>query len=242
MFTFIWHTFFFDPVYNTLVFFIDIFPNGDVGLAIIATVVIVKFLLFPLSIKAVKTQKIMREIDPKLREIKEKYKDKREELAKATMEIYREAGMNPFASIGVMFLQIPFIIALYLAVSNGGGVSLPGINLDILYSFVSSPSSVSMNFLGFFDITSKSIVLALTAGILQYINVRFAMPKPPARDPDAAPSFKADFSRNMHMQMLYVMPVIIVMTAYALGSTIALYFVVSNIMTIAQEYFVKKHR
>ena len=115
-------------------------------------------------------------------------------------------------------------------------------DLYILYSFVSSPSSVSMNFLGFFDITSKSIVLALTAGILQYINVRFAMPKPPARDPDAAPSFKADFSRNMHMQMLYVMPVIIVMTAYALGSTIALYFVVSNIMTIAQEYFVKKHR
>ena len=112
MFIYIWHTFFFYPVYNTLVFFIDFIPGGDVGLAIIATVVVVKLLLFPLSIKAVKTQKIMREIEPKLKEIKEKFKDKKEELAKATMNIYREAGMNPFASIGVMFLQIPFIFAL----------------------------------------------------------------------------------------------------------------------------------
>ncbi|OGG88908.1 hypothetical protein A2592_00880 [Candidatus Kaiserbacteria bacterium RIFOXYD1_FULL_42_15] len=242
MFSLIWHAVFFDPVYNTLVFFIDLFPGGDVGLSIIATVVIVKLLLFPLSIKAVKTQKIMRDIEPKLREVKEKFKDKRDELAKATMEIYREAGMNPFASIGVMFLQIPFVIALYLAVLKGGGVPLPGINLDILYSFIPHPSAVTMNFMGLFDITGKSMVLALIAGIAQFFSVRFAMPKPPVRDPNAAPSFKADFSRNMQLQMQYVMPVIIVMTAYTFSATIALYFVVSNIMTIVQELVVRRHR
>jgi YidC/Oxa1 family membrane protein insertase len=66
MFSYIWHTFFFDPVYNVLVFFIDVMPGGDVGLAIIATVILVKLVLLPVSIKAVKTQKVMRDIEPKL--------------------------------------------------------------------------------------------------------------------------------------------------------------------------------
>ena len=63
MFSLIWHTFFLDPVYNTLVFFIDVIPGGDVGLAIICTTILVKFILLPLSIKAVKTQVAMQEIE-----------------------------------------------------------------------------------------------------------------------------------------------------------------------------------
>ena len=107
MFSYIWHTFFFDPVYNGLVFFIDIIPGGDVGLAIIATVIVVKTILLPLSIKAAKTQRVMREIEPKLREIKETHKDNREAQALAMMTVYREAGMNPFASLFLILLQIP---------------------------------------------------------------------------------------------------------------------------------------
>ncbi len=76
MFSTIWHTFFFDPVYNGLVFFIDVVPNGDVGLAIVATTIVVKFILLPLSVRAVKTQAAMREIEPRLKKIKEKIKCK----------------------------------------------------------------------------------------------------------------------------------------------------------------------
>ena len=242
MFSYIWHTIFFDPVYNTLIFFVDVFPLGDVGLAIVATVVVVKLVLFPLSIKAVKTQKIMREIEPKLKELKEKFKDKREEQAKAMMEIYREAGMNPFASIAVMFLQIPFVIALYLAVSSGGGIALPALNIDILYSFIPTPDQVTMIMLGAFDIASKSLPLALVAGITQFISTRYAMPALAPKKADATPNFKDDFARNMNLQMRYVMPVVIVFVAYAFSAAIALYFVVSNLMTLLQEYVVRKHR
>lgn len=238
----IWHTFFFDPVYNALVFFIDIFPDGDVGLAIVATVVLVKVILLPLSIKAVKTQKIMREIEPKLREIKEKFKDKREEQARAMLEVYKEAGMNPFASIVVMFIQIPFIIALYLAVANGGGVPLPAINTDLLYSFIPSPEVVTMVMFGFFDITTRNLPLALVAGITQYFYTRYAMPELAPKDPNVAPTFKDDFARNMQLQMRYVMPVMIVGIAYYFTAAIALYFVVSNLVTLAQEYVVRRHR
>ncbi len=242
MFSYIWHTFFFDPVYNTLVFFIDVIPGGDVGLAIAASILLVKFVLLPLSIQAAKTQKVMREIEPKLKEIKEKHKDNREVQAKAMMAVYQEAKMNPFASIVIIFLQIPIIIALYYAVYSGGGVALPAINTALLYSFIPTPDVISMNFLGLMDITQKSITLALLAGITQYIQVAFMMPKLPPRDPDAAPDMKEDFMRNMQLQMKYVMPVLITAAAYWISAAIALYFVVSNIFAIAQEWYIRRHR
>lgn len=244
MFSFIWHTIFFDPVYNGLVFFIDVIPGGDVGLAIIATVILVKVLLLPLSIKAVKTQKIMKELEPKLKELKEKFKDQREEQARAMMALYKDAGMNPFASILLLFIQIPFVIAIYFAVSKGGGIALPGINADILYSFIPNPTSVSMEFLGNVDITQKSIVLALLAGLTQFFSTKLSMAAMPLKekDPDAAPNLKDDFARNMQFQMKYVMPVFIIFIAYSFSATIALYFVVSNIVQIAQEFYVRKHR
>ena len=244
MFTYIWHTIFLDPVYNGLVFFIDVMPRGDVGLAIIATVIVVKFCLLPLSIKAVKTQKIMKELEPKLKELKEKFKDKREEQAKAMMELYKEAGMNPFASILLLFIQIPFVIAIYFAVSKGGGIPLPGINTDILYSFIPNPSLVSMEFWGQFNIAEKSLLLAVLAGVTQFFSTRLSMPSLPKveKAPDAKPNLKDDFARNMQFQMKYVMPVFIIFIAYSFSATIALYFVVSNLVQIAQEFYVRKHR
>ena len=242
MFSTIWHTIFFDPIYNTLVFFVDIIPGGDVGLAIIATVLLVKTILLPISIKAVKTQKVMREIEPKLKELREKNKDNKQAQAEAMMEVYKEAGMNPLASIFLIFLQIPIIIALYFSVSSGGGVALPEINTELLYSFISTPVSVTMNFLGLFDISQKSILLALGAGVTQFIHVSFTMPKLPPKEPDTEPNMKDDFMRNMQTQMKYVMPVIITVVAYSISAAIALYFLVSNLTMIAQEYFVKKHR
>jgi YidC/Oxa1 family membrane protein insertase len=242
MFSTIWHTIFFDPVYNTLVFFIDIFPKGDVGLAMIATILVVKMILLPLSIRAVQTQKVMKEIEPKLKEIKEKYKEDKQKQAEAMMGIYREAGMNPFASIFLIFLQIPIIVALYLSVYSGGGVALPEINTSLLYSFIASPADATMIFLGMIDITGRSILLALGAGVTQYFHIQLTMPKLPPKDPKAEPSMKDDFMRNMQLQMRYLMPIFIFFIAYTISAAIALYFLVSNLVTIAQEYFIRKHR
>lgn len=68
-------------------------------MAIIATILLVKTVLLPISIKAVKTQKVMQEINPKIKEIKEKYKDDRQLQAQEMMKVYQDAGMNPLASI-----------------------------------------------------------------------------------------------------------------------------------------------
>lgn len=241
MFSYIWHTFFFDPIYNGLVFFIDVIPGGDVGVAIICITVVVKLVLFPLSLKAARTQRVMRELEPKLKEIKKKFKDKREEQARAMMDVYKDAGMNPFASVVLLFVQIPIIIALYLAVSRGGGVPLPDINIDLLYAFIPSPETVNMIFMGTIDIAMKSLPLAILAGVTQFIHAQLAIPTPPKSE-DGKSDFKADFARNMQLQMKYVMPFIIFIVAYTISASIALYFTISNIMAILQEFIVRKHK
>lgn len=242
MFSTIWHTFFFDPVYNTLVFFIDIVPGGDVGVAIILATVLVKTILLPLSIKAAKTQKVMRELEPKLKAIKEDHKDNKEAQARAMMDAYKEGGINPFASILLIFIQIPIIIALYLSVYSGGGVKLPEINTDLLYSFVPNPELVNMFFAGLIHIDGRSLVLAALAGLAQFGYTRLAMPAPKPREAGAEPNFKDDFARSMSFQMRYVMPILIFFVAYTISAAIALYFLVSNLMQIGQEYFVRRHR
>jgi YidC/Oxa1 family membrane protein insertase len=239
MFSSIWHLFFFDPIYNSLVFFLDVVPHGDVGLAIIFTVILVKVALLPLSLKAVRTQLIMRDLEPKLQEIKEKYKDKREEIALKTMQLFKESNVNPFSSILPLFVQIPIVIALYLAVNSGGGVQLPDINTALLYSFIPSPEQTSMFFLGMLDIAQKSLPLAFLAGLTQFIHSHLSLPKATPRDTSKEPSFKDDFARSMQMQMRYVMPVIIFFVAYSISAAIAIYFTVSNLMAIGQEYVVR---
>lgn len=237
--SYIWHTFFFDPVYNSLVFFIDVVRGGDVGIAIILTVLLVKIIMLPLSLKAVRTQLVMRELQPKLDEIKKKYKDKRETQALKSMELFRGAKVNPFSSILLLLIQIPIVIALYFAVARGGGVPLPDINTDLLYSFVPEPRTVTMIFLGFVDIAGKSLPLALFAGITQFLHTRMTLPKSKPKDPNTGPNFKEDFARSMNIQMRYVMPGIIFVVSYTISAAIALYFTISNIASIAQEYYVR---
>ena len=237
-----WHAVFFDPVYNSLVFFIGLIPGGDVGVAIIFTTILIKLVLLPLSIKAAKTQKIMREIEPKLREVKETHKDNREQQAQAMLAIYREAGMNPFSAIFVILLQIPLVIALYLAVYGYAGYALPEVNVEVLYGFLSVPVEISMQFLGLIDMAGRSALLALLAGVTMFWQMRFVMPTLPPRDPEAAPNFQDDFKRNLQLQLKYVMPVIVAVIAYFISAAIALYFVVSNVVAILQEFYIRRHR
>jgi YidC/Oxa1 family membrane protein insertase len=183
----------------------------------------------------------MKEIEPKIKEIKAKITDSAEQ-ARAIMDVYKDGGINPFASILLMFIQIPILIALYLSVYSGGGVALPAINTAILYAFVPTPETITMLFLGMVDVTQKSLFLAVLASAFQFGHGYLAFPTLPPRDKDAAPSMKEDFTRSLQMQMKYVMPIIIGFVAYSISAIIALYFVVSSITAIIQELLIRKHK
>lgn len=234
----------FVPLYNTLVFFIDILPGGDVGFAVIALTLIVKFILFPISKSAVRTSIKSREIQPELEEIKTKYKDNREEMGRAMLDLYRKHKINPFSSIALIFIQLPVVLALYWVVYKGG---LPIINTDILYSFIPAPENVDMIFLGVFHIAeSKSFVLALLAAVTQHIQARLSFPKADKKDEVSAekkpgtPDFKADFAKGMQIQIKWVLPAMIFGISYGLISVVALYWTVSNLFAIAQEIYIRE--
>ena len=91
------NTLVYEPLYNGLVFFVDIIPSHDVGLAVIALTIIVRFILFPLSRRAIETQIQMKKIAPEVEALKEKFKDKKEEQGRAIFTLYRERGVRPFA-------------------------------------------------------------------------------------------------------------------------------------------------
>ena len=241
MFSTIWHAVFFDPVYNFLIFILDHVPGGDLGLAIILLTILIKLILLPLSLRAAKTQYAMRTLEPELALLKEKHNGDREKVARETMDAYKRAGINPFASIFLTFIQLPFIFALYFAVTRGGGVPFPDINTALLYSFVSVPETVNMIFLGVVNIAARNLPLALLAGVTQFFQTRMALPPLPPKQKDAPQSFKDDFARSMQIQMRYVMPAIIFFVAYKFSATIALYFLVSNVIAIGQEYIVRRH-
>ncbi len=232
----IFQTFFFIPLYNGLIFLMAHLPWVDAGVAVIIFTCIVKLLLFPLSKKSVETQIVMKKLEPEITKLKEQYKDNQPEQAKQLMALYKERRLNPFSGVVLLFIQIPIIFALYFVVLRGG---LPAINFDILYSFVTAPQSVNMNFLGLIDISKRNIVLALLAGITQFVQIRYSMPPTEKKKKETA-SFKDDFARSMQMQMRYVMPIFTFIIAYTISAAIALYWTTSNLFTIGQEIYIRR--
>lgn len=163
-----------DPLYNGLIFLISVVPFGDVGIAVVILTALVKIVLLPLAHKSIKTQAVVKKIDPEIKEIRENHKKDKQEQAKRTMELYKKHDINPLSGLLLIIIQIPIILGLYLVFLNGG---LPEINIERLYSFVKSPDIINMNFIGLIDIGGKSIVLALIAGIAQFIQVNLSLPK-----------------------------------------------------------------
>lgn len=229
----------FNPLYNGLIYLIDVVPGADVGIAVILLTIIVKLIIFPLSKSAVRTQIKMKILQEPLKEIQVEYKDNKEEQARKMMALYKEHKINPFSSILLIFIQIPVILALYWVFFRGG---LPEINQEILYSFISVPEVINMNFLGFVDISqTKVLSIALIAAITQFFQARYSFPKPPEKKPGEAPSFKDDMVRGMSIQMKYVLPIITFFISYTFIAVIGLYWIVSNLFAIGQEVYIRNH-
>ncbi|MCE9643819.1 YidC/Oxa1 family membrane protein insertase [Candidatus Parcubacteria bacterium] len=233
----IFNTLIHDPIYNLLVFLIDVIPTHDVGIAVVISTVIVKFVLLPLSKKAAHTQAVLKELEGEVEALKQKHKDDKAQQAQALMNLYRSRNVSPFTMFWALLVQIPIVIALYLIFYKGG---LPAIDTTALYSFVSAPPSVDMLFFGFLDMAGKSWPLALLAGGTQFVQAYFATPAVPPRVAGAEPSFKEDFARSMSIQVRYVLPIIIIFIAHSLTAAVALYWVASNTFTVIQDWWFRR--
>jgi len=231
----IFATFFYQPIYNALVFLMSVVPGANAGVAIILLTLVVRGLLFPLSHRQVVSQSKMREIAPHIEKLKEKHKDDKQEQARKTMELYREYGINPFSGCLLVLVQLPVIFGLYFVFSRG----LLHLNAESLYSFVHLPETVNMMFLGIL-LSKKSLLLAAIAAITQYYQIKLSIPALAPAAEGAKPSFKDDFARSFNMQMRYMLPLIVFGVSYSISAAIALYWTTSNLFSIAQELYVKR--
>ena len=222
------------PLYNGLVFLMDLVPWADAGISVVIFTFLVKLALFPLSQKAVRTGLQMRTFEHELAVLKERHQGDREAHAKATMAFYKEKNVNPFSSVFLALVQIPIILGLYFVFYSGG---LPDIKTELLYSFVTVPK-VDMQFLGLIDITKGSAMLAILVAVSQYFQVKFSMP---AMKPKVAgASMKDDFARTLHFQMRYFLPVLVGVIAYNISGAVSLYWITSNLFAIGQEIYVRR--
>ena len=240
----IWTFILYRPIINTLAFLISIIHNGDAGVAIILLTIIVKIILYPISkkgidsqIKAMEMQAKMNKIAPELEKIK-KSGASREEQARLTLELHKKHDIDTFAALSGCLVQIPMfivIIALYSAFRTG-------INFDngILYSFIHAPEHINMIFLGLIDISKKSLILAVLAGISQYFMVQY-MPKAPT-PVVGSNSFQDNLTKNMNMQMKYVFPLFVGFIAYIVSGAVALYYITNNLFTTAQQIYEGRKR
>lgn len=177
----------------------------------------------------------MKELEPELNALKEKYKNDKQQQARKVMDLYKEKGVNPFSGILLIFIQIPIILALYWVFFRGG---LPEVDPLLLYSFVSAPQNVNMIFIGLIDMSGKSIVLAALAGITQYFQIKLTLP--PLKERNKNPTLKEDMARSFQLQMRYILPVFVLVFSYIISAAVALYWLTSNIFAIGQEIVVRK--
>jgi YidC/Oxa1 family membrane protein insertase len=229
------HAVFYNPIYNALVALVSFIPGGDVGVAVIIITIAIRLVLLPFSLSAARTQRAMRHLEPKLSELKVKHKDDKEKEALETLALYREARVNPFASLLTMFIQIPVLLALYWVFLYE---PFTAIDTARLYAFTPVPHAVSLKFLGLISVSSKSLVLALLAGITQYLQAHFALSG--TMKPAGGSGMQGDFQKIMGTQLKFVFPFIIAAISYTTGAAVALYFITTNLVGVLQELHVRK--
>lgn len=230
--TFLYDNLLFRPLFNLLVFLYNVVPGGDFGLAIILLTVIVRLVFFPLSVKALVSQKELGKLQPKIKELQEKHKNDKQALGRATMELYKEHKINPLGGCLPMLIQLPVLIALYSALNLG----LKPESLNALYSFVHNPGVIKQIAFGLIDLTQKSPYLAILAGALQWVQSKQAVSL-------QAPTSKnepASTTMQMSKQMLYFFPVMVIIIAWNLPTGLTLYWVTATLFSILEQFYIKR--
>ncbi len=235
------HEIFYKPIYNALIFILDILPNHSVAIAVIILTIIIKLILLPLSYKMFKTQIIQRKIQPLISKLQEEYKDNKQVLGMKMLEMYKEHKLNPFSSILLMIIQIPIVFALYFVFANGG---LPDIVNADLYSFISKVNNINPFLFGI-DFTKSNFIVGVLAGVSQYIQIRLSLQNMPAVSDKPLSEMKPEemMQKQMSFMMKYFIPIIIFIASLNVSASVALYWIVSSLFMISQElYFRGKHK
>jgi YidC/Oxa1 family membrane protein insertase len=232
-----WNTLIIEPMVNALLWIYSLV--GNFGIAIILFTILIRLITHPLTASQVKSTAKMTELQKskKYQDLQKKYKDDKNKFAQEQMTLYKELGINPMGSCLPMLIQFPIIIGLYQSVTRAMAAS-PFQLLDLskhIYPFINASELIPlksqflwMNIgqperLHIFGVAIP--VLAILVVITTFLQSRLMTP-PPANPGDQA----AQMGKMMNLYM----PLLMGYFAFTLASGLALYFVVGNLVGIAQ--------
>ena len=242
----VWNLFILSPMVNVLIWIYDLLFN-NFGLAIILFTIVIRLVTFPLTASQLKSQKKMQELNQskKWQEIQKKYKDDKQKQSQEQMALYKEMGINPLGSCLPLLIQFPIMIGLYQSISLAmaqAPIQLLNLSRD-LYSFIPASLLIPLNSsflwlnLGLpesqtpifnFIIPGTTFgipVLTIIVVVTTYLQSKLMTPPP---------SNPGDQGAQMSKMMNLYMPILMGWIAWTLSSGLALYFIVSNILGIAQ--------
>lgn len=223
-----------------MVFLVELYTlTGNLGAAIIIFTILIRSILIPLSLPSLKAFQKMRELQPELKKLKQKHSDK-QEFAKAQMELYKKYNVNPLAGCAPQIIQMGVLFLLY----------------HVLTTFLKTPVFQGIEIKSMFlwlDLSQRdhTLVLPFLAAATQLI--LSLMLAPATETPDIVPNKStlkkvqeankkeedtAEMAQTMQQQMIFMMPVIVGISAAQFPSGLALYWVITTIFSIAQQYFI----
>ncbi len=221
---------FYQPILNLLIWVYNVLPGHDIGWAIIILTLIVKAILYPLSKKSLEAQKALQNLQPKLEELKKTYANDKEGMSRAMMELYKKEKVNPLSSCLPLLIQLPFFWAIFRVFRD----ELSGKAIGLVYSFIHNPGAINPIAFGFLDFSKPNIVLAVLAGLSQFVQAKMMPMRPMSKVPGAKDE---NMMAAMNKQMMYFMPAVTIFICLSLPSGLAFYWFVSTLLMILQQWW-----
>lgn len=197
---------------------------GNYGWAIVLLTVIVRVPFIPLINKGQASMQKMKDLQPKLAEVKEKYKKDPQRLQKETMELYKKYKVNPMGGCLPLLLQIPVFFALYKVLLIA--IELRGAPFISWLTDLSAPDTLFGHIPEWFPLIGSFAVgpLPIAMGVTTVIQQKMT---PTSLDP----------AQN---RIMMLMPVVFTFIFFNLASGLVLYWLVNNILSIAQQYYTNR--
>ncbi len=224
------------PMLNALLLLYALLAE-NMAAAIVALTVVVRVLFFPLTLRQFRSTARMQALQPEIEKLRTRYRDEPQEINRRMWRLYREAGVNPLGCLGPMLIQFPIWIGLYYAIIKGLG-NLPGAFVYLsqrLYDWNPVGADVLPLDTGFlwFDLAVPSntggpldAVLPLLVGVSTWAQQK--MLSPPAASAQ---------QRQQQQIMLFMFPIMLGFFAFTFPSGLALYWFVSNGITVGMQGF-----
>jgi len=235
-----WNTFFYQPVYNILIFLTSVLPFHSLGWAIIILTILIKLALINQNKKAIESQKNMQRLQPKLEELKKKYSANQKKQSEEIMKLWKTHKINPLGSCLPILIQAPIMIAVF-QVAKGG--LLPHNNI-LLYSFQKTfdITKIDKIFLWIFDLSSIPkndfilLIFPISIGILQYFQMAMMKKKNKKEKQKKKKEVKNAMQESSEM-MLKIMPFMVAGFSLLSPAAVGLYWGASTFFAIIQQYF-----